>query len=398
MSARDTLYTDLGSLLRFKGKPWRGPRFLDKSRRYRQLRAVLGQVQLIFSANAPLAGGIEAAAVDARPGITRNVLMELRRRIESGDALSEAMAGMDRFFPAWTVGLVRAGEEIGQPDETLGLVLAEIQERTESHAETVNVMMYLFTLGAGCIQAIAMSYLIFVSVMNDVLADFSEYAPQYEPGALTRMLLRLANLPEKYLPGGPLGIAMVFVILVMSLPAVVILLKALFTRAMRLPRLGELWDRMPIRVPLAGTLLRDTALASATHVLAVQLESGLPTDEAVEQAGASVSETSVGRAFRKAADGIRAGQSMGEAFGGAGKAIPAGFRVALSLGERAGRPSEVLRHYSHRFRAHAGACRRALLDLLLPAGVLCAGAAVLFVSQGVFRMLIALVDAMADAT
>jgi type II secretory pathway component PulF len=398
VNSQNIMQLDLFGFLRREDAPWRGPIMLRVGRKMRCQELVLGQVRVLIAANAPLKQGLEAAAVDARSAVVRNVFLELRNGIASGRSLSEAMEGMPRFFPKWCVALVRSGEETGRPGESLALVLDEMQARVTSRAIAKINLFYLFALLLFCAQA----YHTLQRVLIPLHAEIAASLQTGHANPTSNILLWIRGSMCRIHPDPGREMSILFIREYFH--EILVVLAGLIAMSLLIRFMLSHWkaarcflDTLLAPLPLVGGMRRATALASATHVLAVQLDSGVPADTALGHAGQAAGGTRVGRAFERAAVFVQEGNTLSDALGKGGKCIPAGFRVALALGERAGRPVEVLACYSHRFGAISRTKRKILVDLILPVGVLCMGVLVLLVCQVMFGSMAALVDLMAES-
>ncbi len=195
--------------------------------------------------------------VETAPGArTRAVLAALREAVRSGGSLADALVQQPRSFPALYVGLVRAGEAGGTLGATLDH-LATLLERQRSLAATLqSSMMYPLVLLVAAIGSITL-------LLTQVLPQF---VPLFEQSGAalprpTQVLIALGNFVSD--DGAYAALALL-----------VLLLAA--RQALRVPRVRLAAERLALRLPIAGGMLREVLAARFTRTLGTLLLNGVP--------------------------------------------------------------------------------------------------------------------------
>jgi general secretion pathway protein F len=186
----------------------------------------------------------------------RTVLESLRVSVRNGSSLADALAQHPRSFPRLYVGLVRAGEAGGTLAATLDH-LATLLERQRNLAATLqSSMVYPALLLVAATGSIAF-------LLTDVLPQF---VPLFEQSGAqlprpTRMLIALGNLVAHD------GAYMALAVLALVLAA---------RQALRRPRFRLATDRLILRLPVSGNLMREVLAARFTRTLGTLLLNGVP--------------------------------------------------------------------------------------------------------------------------
>jgi general secretion pathway protein F len=192
---------------------------------------------------------------ETAPTRVRATVTGLRDAVRDGAPLSVAMAKYPASFPAMHVGLVRAGEAGGNLGPTLAR-LADLLDRQRALASTItSAMIYPTVLLIAMIGAVTL-------LLTQVLPQF---VPMFEQSgvalpASTQFLIDAGNAVQAH------GLLMLLGLLV----ALLLARAALRQDAVRL-----VVDRILLRLPLIGGLLREVLAARFTRVLGTLLLNGV---------------------------------------------------------------------------------------------------------------------------
>jgi general secretion pathway protein F len=192
----------------------------------------------------------ETAPARVRPTVTG-----LRDAVRDGSPLSTAMARYPGSFPAMHVGLVRAGEAGGNLGPTLARI-ADLLDRQRALAATVtSAMIYPAVLLVAMVGAVTL-------LLTQVLPQF---VPMFEQSgaalpASTQFLIGAGAFVQAY------G----WLMLLAMLAAVVVARAALRQNQVRL-----VFDRIMLRLPVVGGLVKEVLAARFTRVLGTLLLNGV---------------------------------------------------------------------------------------------------------------------------
>ena len=244
----------------------------------------------------------------------RAILGEVRDKVRAGSSLAAALAAQPRSFSRLYIGMVRAGEAGG----TLALTLerlATLMERDRSlRANLRSAMIYPAVLLAAAIASL-------VLLLEYVLPQF---APIFEQAgaqlpAATRMLMAV---------GGMLGAVGPYLLLGL-LAAGLIAHRALASPSVRMEA-----DRLLLRLPVVGSLMRETLAARLTRTLGTLLQNGMPLIAALGIAKEALGNLAAAAAVDSAATQAKGGRGLAGPLGEAG-VFPARTIHLLQLGEEA---------------------------------------------------------------
>lgn len=364
---------NLGRLLWGRRRPsrdrWRGPRYIRLGRRERDLLAVTQQLAAIVRANAPMAEGIGAAALDARRDRVEAVLLMLREDLEAGYALAEAMRRRPRFFPAYYVDLVRAGEQTG----CLAASLASLSDAIEGSLELRSRLgLYLGYLLFVLAVQMTLGVFFFVKVspvFTELVADYGGRS-----SALMETSLKVFDAVE------PLEI-----FLVLAGVAVWVLAFPRVARRRGALRWSLSW--VGLHLPFLRPLIMKSNLGRIALVLECLTGGGVPLDDALEDAAGLDVCPRFARFLRRVRERVRSGDTLTTAVQAEGRRLPKSFVTLVSMGESSGRLGEAFARIADIYGRDVAKYHRILMDTLTPLGVLSLGCVGLFFSLLLFSQI-----------
>jgi general secretion pathway protein F len=202
---------------------------------------------------------MQEAAPNAR---VRRVVTGLRDAVRDGAPLSVALGRYPGSFNRLQIGLVRAGEAGGKLAQALAR-MAELLDRQRSLAATVS-------------SALIYPALLTVAAVGSVVLLMTQVLPQFIPifegsgaalPASTQFLIDASEALSAY--GAHALLALLLLLL-----AVRVMLRR------RGPRLAA--DRLLLRLPVVGGLMREVLAARFTRVLGTLLTNGVPLIAALD--------------------------------------------------------------------------------------------------------------------
>jgi general secretion pathway protein F len=227
-----------------------------KGLRRQEVANVTRELAVMLSAGQDLDRALRFLVETASNRRARSVLEQLRDAVRDGSPLATALARQPTSFSPLYVGLVRAGEAGGTLAPTLER-LATLLERQRSLAATItSALVYpvlLLTVAIGSI----------VLLLTKVLPQF---VPLFEQNGVklpraTRILIAVGDMISDW------GLLLLVAVCVAGLA----LRMALRRRG---PRLFV--DRLLLRLPVVGKLVREVMAARFSRTLGTLLENGVP--------------------------------------------------------------------------------------------------------------------------
>lgn len=290
--------------------------------------------------------------------LVQMLLAEVREQIREGRALSNALEGYPRDFAPSYVHMVRAGEASGSLDQVLLQLAGFLEQQAALKHKMANAALYpLVVLVVGVtVLFFLMTFAIPKIVM--VFADLNAVLP-----LPTRLLITVSSFLEHYW----------ILVLGVGVLLVVSLRRAFKTRAGR-----AYADRILLKLPILGEVVRKAAISRLTSTLATMLASGVPLLQALDVSKRVMNNVVLERAVELARENIREGESIAEPMKRSG-AFPPLVTHMIAVGEKSGELEEVLLKVSTIYDSEVDRVITRLTSLMEPAMVLVMGMIVLFI-------------------
>jgi general secretion pathway protein F len=293
-----------------------GARALDKT----GLGEVTRELAIMLGAGQDLDRALRFVVDNTRSVRARNVLDNVRDKVRGGSSLAAALAGEPRSFSKLYVGLVRAGEAGGTLPATLDRLATLLERERSLTANLRSALIYPSLLVVAAVGSI-------VLLLNYVLPQFTpifEQAGAQLPAA-TRVLMTA---------GAVVGAATPWLLL--GLVAAGLIARQLLA----LPAYRLEFDRVLLRLPIVGGLLRETLAARLTRTLGSLLQNGVPLIPALGIAKDALGNLAAAEAVETAAVGAKGGAPLARSLAAAGL-FPARTIHLLQLGEEAAQLSAM---------------------------------------------------------
>ena len=248
------------------------------------------QMATFIRAGIPILDGIRVVREQAVSKLFRRTLEDLAARLQSGEPLSSAMGQHPRVFSPLYVDMILAAEATGDLDIILEQ-LARYLERAEQTSRRIRqAMLYpVIVLGLALVVVLILITVVLPSFVA-LFADFDAELP-----LPTKILLALGSF------GGSYGIATV---------AVVAVVLALVFAARNAGPMKRLRDRVVLRLPLVGGLVRLGIETRFARTLGILLRAGVPISQAFEIAASGTGNHIYVRKLRPVREGLLSGEGI----------------------------------------------------------------------------------------
>ena len=279
--------------------------------------------------------------------VLKNTINRLADSVQGGSTFSEGLAQHPRIFNDLYVNMVKAGE-LGGVLEVVLTRLAEFQEKAQKiKNKVVAAMVYpliVLFLAVG-IMTFLLVFIVprFEAIFHDMLGD--KPLP-----TITVFVIGVSGFVQNH-----------WAILVGILVAVVIGYKVLArTRAGR-----NFLDRVRLRAPLFGDLIRKTAISRFSRTLGTLVTSGVPILQALTITRETAGNSVIARAISQVHDSVKEGESIVLPLETSG-AFPPMVISMIDVGEETGQLPEMLLKIAEVYDDEVDNSVAALTSLLEP--------------------------------
>jgi len=189
----------------------------------------------------------------------------------------------------------------------------------------------------------------------------------------TTILIALSNLAKDY------GI----IIVPLAIGAVV-----LFSRYIRSPKGKPWWDRVILKLPLFGSLVRMIAITRFARTLSTLIGSGVPLLTAFDIVRAVVQNELLMEVIGQARDSVKEGESIAQPLKRSGEFPPIVTHM-IAIGEKSGQLEEMLDHIARAYDVQVESRLQAMTSVLEPILLVIMGVVVGFI---VFAVLLPMME------
>jgi type IV pilus assembly protein PilC len=255
----------------------------------------------------------------------REVLIDIRDKIKSGIALSDAFASYGDQFPAIYSTSLRAGERSGDLEGVLRRFLRYQKIIVNLRKRVTGALVYPAVL-------ITLSTVMVFIMLTYVIPRFAEFYTGFgaELPFFTRFMIAFATgLRENLLYVGIGIIGGTF----------------FFRRWVRTGGGRVIWDRWKLKIPLAGGILHRFAIMQFTQSLGTLLAGGTPMVPAIEIGSQSVTNQEVSQKISGIVQQVRQGEPLWRSLESTGVVSDLAVEM-IKVGESTGALTEMLSNVS----------------------------------------------------
>ncbi|RDJ00185.1 type II secretion system F family protein [Dyella solisilvae] len=249
------------------------------------------QIATMMASGVPMVQSFEIIADGQKNVRFKNMLTDVKQTIEGGASLHEALGKYPVQFDELYRNLVHAGESAGVLETVLDTV-ATYKERTESMKAKIKKALFYPIMVVVVAMLVSMIMLLFVvPVFAQTFKDAGAELP-----APTQFVVNASEFMKSYwwvVVGGTVG-------------GVVALVMA----KNRSEKFAHLLDRVMLRLPVMGNILRQSALARFGRTLGVTFRAGVPLVEAMEAVAGATGSIVYSEAVKQMREDVAVGHQL----------------------------------------------------------------------------------------
>ena len=251
-------------------------------------------------------------------------------RLGEGQSLSAAMGAYPQVFDGQTLNLIAAGEATGNIRDVLERLIAHFTEQQEFRRKLISAMAYPLFICFVAVGVVIFFVLFLLPRLQTLLTSLGGKLP-----LSTKLLMGFADV---FVVAGPL-------LLVVGVLAALGVVRWRKTEAGRLAS-----DAWLLKLPLAGAFVMRVSVLNFCHTLAVLLENGITTAEALRLAEKTAPNRALRQQLRAATDRVLEGDSLSKALGRTGY-FPRLLLDRIAVAEQTGNLAPGLRDIARSYRA-----------------------------------------------
>ena len=249
------------------------------------------QIATMMASGVPMVQAFDIIANGQKNVRFKNMLIDVKSNIEGGASLHEALGQYPVQFDELYRNLVHAGESAGVLDTILDTV-ATYKERVEGIKSKIKKALFYPAMVMVVAFLVTMILLLFVvPVFQQTFKDAGADLP-----VPTLIVVKASEFAQSYW---------------WLMLAVIIGAGVAFVMAKnRSPKFAHFLDRLSLRIPVIGNVLRQSALARFARTLGVTFQAGVPLVEALEAVSGATGSIVYGEAVLRMRDDVSVGHQL----------------------------------------------------------------------------------------
>ena len=303
--------------LRKKSKP-----LIPKRIKPKDISIATRQLATMLSAGIPIASSYAAIAKGSDHETIQEVFKAIQTEVEAGTNLSLALKRYPRLFDELYTNLVAVGERSGNLDNLMEKIADYMENHEEIKAKIKGAMFYPAAVIAVAFIVTTLLLLFVIPQFEDLFSSFDASLP-----ALTGALIAMSRgLRDHFLLifGGIIG-SIVFIVIS-------------YRRSEKMQR-GV--DRLSLRMPIFGEILRKAAVSRYARTLATMFGSGVPLVESLDSVAGATGNSLYSDACSNIREAVSTGRSLSASMADTGL-FPAMVIQMTSTGEESGAIEDML--------------------------------------------------------
>lgn len=303
------------------------------------------QFATMIDAGLPLVQCLEILTAQTENKVLAKTIGEVRQDVEAGSTYADALRKHPKVFDELYVNMVAAGEAGGILDTILNRLAKHIEKAMKLKKQIKSAMVYPAVIMCVAVIIIAILMVWVIPVFAKMFADFGGALP-----APTQLVVSASYFMKSNIIYMIIGVG-VFIFA--------------FRRFYRTPMGRKLVDRVALRLPVVGDLIRKAAVAKFTRTLGTLISSGVPILDGLSIVAKTAGNKIIEEAVTMTRQSISEGKTIAEPLGQT-KVFPPMVVQMIAVGETTGALDAMLSKIADFYDEEVDAAVTALTSLLEP--------------------------------
>jgi len=321
------------------------------------------QLYTLLKAGVPIIRSLTGLQESTTSKAMKDVLQEIRVSLESGRELSVSLARQAKVFTPFYLAMVRVGEFTGRLEEVFLSLFHHLEFEKFMRDQVKAALRYPSFVVAAMGVAIVIVNIWVIPVFAKVFEGFGAPLPP-----MTRVLIGFSNFMVSYWYVLVLGVVL----------AVMAFQSWVGTRSGRYQ-----WDRIKLKIPVAGKIVRKATLARFSRSFALAMKSGVPIVQAMAVVSQTVDNAFIADKVDKMRDGVERGDSILRTAIAADVFTPVVIQM-LAVGEESGSIEDMMQEVADMYQSEVEYELKTLGQQIEPILIVFLGILVLILALGIF--------------
>jgi type IV pilus assembly protein PilC len=328
-----------------KGKEFALPTFGSGKVKSKELAIFFRQFSVMIDAGLPLVQCLEILSGNQENPAFQKALSGVRSSVEGGATLANSMRTFPKVFDDLTTNMIEAGETAGILDTILQRLSSYVEKVVKMRAAVKSALVYPTAV-------VSMAVLIIAALLKWVVPIFIKLFDGLgvELPLPTRIVIGLSGIVQDF-----------WWVFIGSLVALFIGIK----QARKTPQGKMIFDRLILKIPVMGILLRKIAVARFTRTLGTLITSGVPILEGLSITARTSGNAVLEVALMKVRKAVEEGRTIVDPLKESG-VFPNMVTQMIGVGEATGAMDSMLQKIADFYEDEVDAATKDLLTMLEP--------------------------------
>jgi len=306
------------------------------------------QFATMINAGLPLIQALEILATQSENKQLRKAVGEVRIQVEGGATFADALQKHPKVFDELYVNMVHAGEVGGLLDTILGRLAKHIEKAMKLKAQIKSAMVYPAAILGVAVVVISVLMIWVIPIFAKMFSEMSGGKIGL-PGP-TQIVIDVSNFMQSY---------------ILHLVIGAFLVGWGIKKYYGTPKGRLAMDRMFLKLPIVGELIRKTAVAKFTRTLGTLITSGVPILDGLSITAKTSGNKVIEEAIMAARLSISGGKTIAEPLS-KGEIFPKMVTHMISVGETTGALDAMLGKIADFYEDEVDQAVASLTSLLEP--------------------------------
>jgi general secretion pathway protein F len=272
------------------------------------------QLATLLGAGIPLVESLGALSEQVEHPRLKSVIAQVRDRVNEGATLGDALARAGVFSDLF-VSMVRAGEAGGALEQVLRRLADYLESQVRTRNRVISIMLYPLMMASFAVLVVIALVTLVLPQITQLLEGMNMPLPWYTQAIISGSRFLRAWWWALAVVGGLAGLGIRGVV--------------------RTERGREGFDRLQLRLPVFGRVIRILAISRFTRTLSTLLAGGIPIVRSLEISKFVADNRVIGEAIDRARESITEGSSIAAPLKRSGQFPPLVTHM-VDVGEKSG--------------------------------------------------------------
>ena len=281
----------------------------------------ISTLQILLTSGIPAVESLMFMEQEAAKKKIRDMSKILKTQIMAGSTFADTLARYPQVFGYIFIGLIKAGEESGELEKTLGRIKDLLTKQSNIKGKVIGTLMYPMFV-------VVLAFLITIVMLVFVFPAFKEMFEQQDKALplITSIMINAGDYLKTYWYTIPIFIVafVVFVIVIFKWqPA------------------RNVLDKLVLKIPLLNNLIMYSNYSNFLSVMSVSYDAGIPIVDCLHLAVITLTNSVLKNKLSGAIVKVQQGLQVSQAFK-ATKIVPKMLLFMIATGEQSGRLGDML--------------------------------------------------------